>query len=265
MTKDNRVKNGKPAELRPSPGKNGGTGMAVRLVLCAAFAILGFLSISQYKSLLKTPEEKFVEGKTLDELSSDYITLYEKNTALTARYVQLSGDLSSLQAVREGDAALQNIFEDEKQAALRQAGLADVSGSGITVLIKPDTAAPITSNMLIQFINEIKAADALAVSVNGQRVVPLTEIRDTVSGFSVNGTAFSYDDPITIQALGSGVDMYGALQMVGGILDKWAQSSIDVHVDIVDNLTIPALGIEQQEKMDLSAYSETDVTPAPAS
>ena len=104
-------------------------------------------------------------------------------------------------------------------------------------------------------VNEIKAADALAISINDQRVVPMTEIRDTVSGFSVNGEAFSYEDPITILALGKGVDMYGALQMVGGILDKWEESRIDVHVDIVENLTIPALGEEQRADMDLSAYS----------
>ena len=83
----------------------------------------------------------------------------------------------------------------------------------------------------------------------------MTEIRDTVSGYSVNGIAFSYEDPITILALGKGVDMYGALQMVGGILDKWEQSRIDVHVDIVENLTIPALGEEQRAGMDVSAYS----------
>jgi len=122
-------------------------------------------------------------------------------------------------------------------------------------VITPDEEVPITSNMLIQFVNEVKAADAMAISINGQRVVPMTEIRDTVSGFSVNGEAFSYSSPITILARGKGVDMYGALQMVGGVLDKWAQSHIDVHVDIIDYLTVPALGLKQQETMDLSPFS----------
>lgn len=243
---------GKP-ESKPDKKQPGG--LAVRLLLCFSCLLLGFLAVSQYKSLQKTPEEKFIEGKTTDELSGDYITLFEKNEALQERYAKLTAEISDLEATRNGDTRLKDILQSERDAALRQAGLAPVTGGGISVVVTPSKDAPITSNMLIQFVNEIKAADALAISINDQRVVPMTEIRDTVSGYSVNGKAFSYEDPITILALGKGVDMYGALQMVGGILDKWEQSRIDVHVDIVENLTIPALGEEQKAGMDLTAYS----------
>ncbi len=237
------------------PERKGSRGLAAGLLLCISCLLLGFLAVSQYKSLQKTPEEKFVEGKTTDELSGDYITLFEKNEALQERYLKLTAEIADLEATRNGDTRLKDILQSEKDAALRQAGLAPVTGGGISVVVTPSEDARITSNMLIQFVNEIKAADALAISINDQRVVPMTEIRDTVSGYSVNGIAFSYEDPITILALGKGVDMYGALQMVGGILDKWEQSRIDVHVDIVENLTIPALGEEQRAGMDVSAYS----------
>jgi len=240
--------------------------LITRIVACLTCALLGFLVISQYNSLRKSPEEQFIEGKTTEELSVEYITLYNKNAALLERSDQLSNSVSELEAARNNDAELKAILLSEAVAAGKQAGLLDASGSGISVVITPDEAVSITSNMLIQFINEIKAADAMAVSLNGERVVAMTEIRDTVSGFSVNGEQFSYDSPITILALGSGVDMYGALQMVGGVLDKWEQSHIDVHVDILDNLTVPALGAKQQEEMDLSAFSSEKVstTPTPA-
>lgn len=236
----------------------------VRILLFLSCALLGFLAISQYKSLQKTPEEEFIEGKTIEELSSDYINLYNKNIALRDRNIKLTDDVSSLEAVRNGDIGLQVILQQELSAAKRQAGFDAVSGNGISVVITPDDEVPITSNMLIQFVNEIKSADALAISVNGQRVAAMTEIRDTVEGFSVNGELFSYDSPITILALGKGVDMYGALQMVGGVLDKWTQIHIDVHVDIVDNLYIPALGDKQQESMSLSGFPDIPVTPTPA-
>jgi len=237
-----------------------------RVVACLTCVLLGFLVISQYSSLRKTPEEQFIEGKTTEELSVEYITLYNKNIALLERGDQLANSVSELAAARNNDAELKAILLSEAEAAGKQAGLLDASGPGISVVITPDEAVPITSNMLIQFVNEIKAADALAISVNGERVVAMTEIRDTVSGFSVNGEQFSYDSRITILALGNGVDMYGALQMVGGVLDKWEQSHIDVHVDIVDNLTIPALGEKQQVEMDLSAFSveKVSTTPTPA-
>ena len=230
----------------------------VYLILFAACLLLGFLTASQYLSLRKSPEEKFVADKSIDELSSAYIALYQKNADLRARYETLSENVSDLQDSRNDEQKLAAVLQNERDTALRQAGLAAVTGGGITVTVNPDDSIPISANMLIQFINEIKAADASAISINDQRVVPMTEIRDTVNGYSVNGVYYSYDDSIRIQAIGSGVDMYGALQMVGGILDKWEQSHIDVHVDIVDNLTVPALGDQQRERMDLSLFAVSD-------
>ena len=232
----------------------------VRLVLCASCALLGFLAMSQYKSLQKTPEEKFVEGKTRAELASDYITLFEKHGALLKRNSELSAEVSSLEAAQDDEAGIMSVLRGEAQAVIRQAGLADVNSGGIRVIITPSEKFPVTSSMLIQFVNEIKAADASAIAVSGQRVVPMTEIRDTVSGFTVNGVPYSYDDPITIDAAGNGVDMYGALQMVGGILDKWEQSHIDVHVDIVNDMTVPALAEDIQARMDLSAYADVSAS-----
>lgn len=234
--------------------------MKIGIVMLFACALLGFLSISQYKSLNKTPEEKFVEGKTSDELAIDYLALYNKNVELKERSRTLSENARKLDAARNNDKDLETVLMEEQQTALRLAGLLGASGNGISVVITPDEEAPVTSNMLIQFVNEIKAADAHAISINDQRVVAMTEIRDTVIGFSVNGVSFSYDNPITIIALGDGVDMYSALQMIGGVLDKWTQSHIDVHVDIVDNLSVPAIAAWQEEAMNLLPFAVIDST-----
>ncbi len=260
---DAKEADAKEADAKEADAKETVNYFLVRLVLLLACLLLGFLAMSQYKSLQKTPEEKFIDGKTTSELSNDYITLYDKYTALLERNEQLTQNVSDLEAAKNGDTELQTILKGEAEEAGREAGILPVTGSGIIVVINPDKEVPITSNMLIQFVNEIKAADARAISVNDQRVVSMTEMRDTVSGFSVNGVQFSFDNPITIMAAGNGVGMYSALQMVGGVLDKWEQGHIDVHVDIKDNLTVPALGEEQQAKMDLSAFSVPQVTASP--
>jgi len=261
--KDDDVKNTESFSRNPTLQNTSGRAWRIRIVLFFACAFLGFLMISQYKSLIKTPEEKFVEGKTSDELALDYMSLYNKNIALADRNRALTENASKLEAASRNDKDLTSVLTEEDQDALRRAGLMEASGSGISVVIHPDKDVPITSNMLIQFINEVKAADASAISINNQRVVAMTEVRDTVLGFSVNGVTFYYDNPITIVALGNGVDMYGALQMIGGVLDKWTQDHIDVHVDIVDNLTVPALADWQADAMSLLPYADT-LTPTTA-
>jgi uncharacterized protein YlxW (UPF0749 family) len=234
----------------------------MRIFLLLACALLGFLAVSQYKSLTMTREERFVEGKSSDELALDYMALYNKNIELKDRNNILAQDIGELEAARNNDEDLEAILLQEEQATRKMAGLLGVSGGGISVLIAPDKDAPVTSNMMIQFVNEVKAADASAISVNGQRVVAMTEIRDNENGFTVNGVAFTYDDPISITAIGDGIEMYTALQMIGGVLDKWGQSHIDVHVDIGDNLSIPALALWQQEEMNLLPYADVIMIPS---
>lgn len=225
------------------------------IILFLACVALGAISILQYKSLQMTKEERFVNEKTTDELAADYITLYAKNLELTSRNQELIKAASDLTAAEYDEEELENIMSLESTEAKRSAGLLSVTGEGIDVTITPSNSVPITANMMIQFINEIKAAGASAIAINNQRVVPMTEIRDTYTGYTVNGESFFYEDIIRIRAIGSNVDLYQSLHMVGGILDKWEESNIDVHVDIVDNLIVPSLGDDQRERLDLLPFN----------
>lgn len=229
---------------------------AARVLPGIACAMLGFLIASQWLSLRFSAEEKFVMNKTYSELTEDYLTLQAKNQMLTERNFALTNTYGELEEIGQDTVKLEKILQEEALQAQRFAGLVSIEGCGIILVIAPDDAYPISSNMLIQMANELKAADASAISVNGQRLVSMSEIRDTVSGFSVNRVSFSYSEPITVAATGNGVDMYGALSMVGGLLDKWSESHIDVKADIVDNLTIPAIAKWQETYMDPDLLSE---------
>lgn len=226
---------------------------SIFFVVCA---VLGILVISQWMSLRLTPEEKLVEGKTISELKEDYVNLETKNRILLERNRELTDAVEELEEIGTDDKELEIILRQETSDARKLAGLETVTGDGILLTIEPDEEYPVSSNMLIQMVNELKAADAAAITVNGQRLVAMSEIRDTVSGFSVNRVSFSYRDPITIAALGDGVALFNALSMVGGILDKWEESHIDVSVDIADNLIMLPLAAWQIEYMNPGATRE---------
>ena len=141
------------------------------------------------------------------------------------------------------------------RASKRDAGFLSVYGEGIVITIDADRSVPVNSNMIIQLLNEIKASDAQAISINGQRCVAMTEVRDTVNGYTVNGTSFTYADDVIIMATGNSVNMYNALQMVGGVLDKWTEKGVDFHIEISESIAINAIDEETASRMDLSAYA----------
>lgn len=232
-----------------------------KVILFIVCAVLGILVISQWVSLRQTPEEKLVEGKTISELKEDYLNLEAKNRILLERNRELTSAFEELEEIGTDDKELERLLRQEASNARKLAGLETVTGGGIIITIEPDVAYPISSNMLIQMVNELKASDASAITVNGQRLVAMSEIRDTISGFSVNRVSFSYSDPIVIEALGKGVDLFNALSMVGGVLDKWEDSHIDVKVDIADNLIMPPLADWQIEYMDPVATGDAANMP----
>ena len=227
----------------------------IRILLCVSCLLLGFLAMSQYLSLIKTKEEIFVEGKTYDELAADYIVLLAKNESLQTRNSDLADELSRMKGAQNDDEDSSLILTDEMRASQREAGFLSVYGEGLVITIDADSAVTVNSNMIIQLLNEIKASDAQAIAINGQRCVAMTEVRDTVSGFTVNGASFSYADDVIIMATGNSVNMYNALQMVGGVLDKWTEKGVDFHIEISESIAINAIDEETASRMDLSAYT----------
>jgi uncharacterized protein YlxW (UPF0749 family) len=231
-----------------------------RLILFLACVLLGLITVLQYKSLRMTKEEKFIDGKTTSDLAADYIILHAKNQELLERNQLLTRSAADIYSAQNDEGELKVLMTKELQMTRKKAGLAEASGEGIEVTITPSESVPITANMMIQFINELKAAGAKAIAINDQRVVPMTEIRDTYTGYTVNGELFFYENAISIRAIGNNVDIYNSLRMVGGILDKWEESNIDVHVDIVDNLIVPALDSETAARMDLAVLADNGQT-----
>ena len=227
----------------------------IHLLLCVSCLLLGFLAMSQYLSLIKTKEEAFVEGKSYDELAADYIVLLAKNESLQTRNSDLADELSRMKGAQNDDEDAALVLTDEMRASKRDAGFLSVYGEGIVITIDADRSVPVNSNMIIQLLNEIKASDAQAISINGQRCVAMTEVRDTVNGYTVNGTSFTYADDVIIMATGNSVNMYNALQMVGGVLDKWTEKGVDFHIEISESIAINAIDEETASRMDLSAYA----------
>lgn len=215
-------------------------------VLCV---ILGVMIIAQWNVLQLTEDAEFVKGKNIEELRQDYIVLEDNNKFLLERVRVLERVFEDIQTTDYDQADLTALLESERDLLRRFSGMDSVSGEGIIIYIEVDDEFPISSNMLLQLVNELRASDALAIAVNGQRLTAQTEIRDTVTGFAVNRMSFSYAEPVVVTAIGDGVDLYNALSMIGGIIDRWTESHIDVSVDIVENLIVAGLADWQIEYM----------------
>lgn len=170
------------------------------------------------------------------------------------RIEDLSAQLKATQ--QERDALLEEVhdlrqkggsgkeFENIKMGA----GIVDLKGPGVMVTIDDSqkVAKPgenpnlyvIHDDDLLKIINELRAAGAEAISVNGQRLIATSEIRCAGPTLSVNNTR--YTPPYEILAIGDPKTLDNALKMRGGIVETLRFWGIQVAISKMEKVVVPA-------------------------
>jgi uncharacterized protein YlxW (UPF0749 family) len=168
----------------------------------------------------------------------------EEISKLRERTTQYENEMAS---ASEKTRLLNNALQEAKFLA----GLTPVEGPGIEVVLqdskkRPPANSPIDiENYIIhdsdlqRVVNELHAAGAEAVSINGQRIIATTAIRCVGPTIQVNGIALS--SPYVIQAIGDPDTLIGALNLPQGVLtDIQAIDPNMVKVTKKNNIQIPA-------------------------
>lgn len=148
---------------------------------------------------------------------------------------------------------LQGISGSEKSSMINDdmvmlAGAKAVEGPGIILTIEDSTQAVKKDNDpnlylvhdedLLKVINELKAAGAEAISINGQRLTANSEIRCAGPTVSVNNVRSA--PPFEIRAIGSTKDLENAINMRGGVADTLKVWGISLRMEAKESLWIPA-------------------------
>lgn len=179
--------------------------------------------------------------ENLGSMASLLLAAEKKNSQLEAYIQELRLQLASK---LKGQAELKTLVQELHQANVA-AGLTAVSGPGVIVtLTQPPQVAnggslfTIHDTDLLIVVNELRSAGAQAISINGQRLVATTEIRQAGSIFSINNTVAAA--PFTITAVGPPQTMQEALQISGGIADTLMAVGIGVKIQTESKVTVPA-------------------------
>lgn len=220
-------------------------GIWLRVVAAVVLMGLGFLFVVQVRAgrLLRAQPE--VPTRNIYALAT---LLRQEREARQALERQV-GDLQRKQAEYERATAegrtLAEAMSKELENLRMLAGLKAMRGPGISVLLQdaktqPSGSTPVvvTYQDLVSVINELWAAGAEAVAVNGQRVTATT-------GFGqVGGTAVvnlqRLSGPFTITAIGDSATLEGALNIRGGLVDGLRALGLSITVSRQADLTVPA-------------------------
>lgn len=130
-----------------------------------------------------------------------------------------------------------------------EAGLTAVTGPGVEVTLN-DSNAPVEPGEdpnlyvlhdidVLWVLNELRAAGAEALSINGQRVLATSEIRCTGPTILINKNQ-RLTPPFVISAIGNQDNLINSLKMRNGVIDRLQFFNIQVNVKKVSQIDIPA-------------------------
>jgi len=206
--------------------------------------ILGIMISWQYKSVNYNQNVSSVQNKRLEELKTELIALQKTNNELRARLQELQEENKAYENSRIGDNTLAENMKKQLETARIFAGLVDVKGKGVIVTLDNNGFASVADSDILEVVNELRAAGAQAISVNEERIVATTEIRqvgnfgDDSSYITINGV--KQKAPFVIKAISDPNDLDRALTMTGGVIEKLRDTyQIKVSIKKSDEIIIP--------------------------
>ena len=216
------------------------------LAVVAVCAVVGFLLAAQLRTVQLTGAADQATATRLETLQDLYNELTAERDGLADQVQQLQGEL----ALYRDQAASGQAGSEALRAELDQleitAGLTDVEGPGVSVILEDSSSSNLTGDEadylihdsdLLSVINELRSAGAEAISLNGERILATSEVRCTGAVVTVNGRR--YAAPYVIFAIGDKDTLYNALTMRSGVVDVLSQWGITVKVTASDLLLIP--------------------------
>lgn len=207
-------------------------------LLTAACLILGFIIALQFKSITESDKSNN-QTTTLSDYQAQIIALSDKVELLESENKDLEKKLSLIESGTNEEQIAK--LESELSEIKRFAGLTRVVGEGVHITVKfADEDKIQTAAAAIQMlINEIKAANAEAIAINGERLTAMSEVRVVNNYLVVNGK--TYTQPIDISVIGKQSSVNSTLEMPGGIVSI-LEKKYDANItwEDVSKINIPA-------------------------
>ncbi len=151
--------------------------------------IIGLMTAVQYNTL-NEPDAR--DTRDVWEVRQELSREKKLHSELLSEIGQLSGTLSKYEEA--ADQSPEKALAETVENLRKSAGLTETTGPGIEVAIEPSPEAValgqniegIAPDLLIRFVNEINRFNGLYVSIDGNRIVNTTAIRDINGRTTVN-------------------------------------------------------------------------------
>jgi len=189
-----------------------------QLVVALLLFSLGLGLAIQVRSTNTDDAETQLRGARQEDLVRILDEVDARQQRLQTEHQQLQQSLSTLQnsSQQAKEAQIQTLAKEQQLGVL--AGTVAATGPGIELTIK-DSGGKVQADMLLNTLEELRAAGAEAVQINDVRVVSDTWFSDATPGVvEIGGKPVS--QPYRFTVIGNAHDLDSALNIPGGVVQS---------------------------------------------
>ncbi|WP_431040992.1 DUF881 domain-containing protein [Streptomyces sp. P1-3] len=206
-----------------------------QLIVAVLLFVLGLGLAIQVRS---TTENSVLRGARQEDLVRILDELDNRTQRLEAEKERLEGQRRELETSSDQakEARKQTLQKEQQLGVL--AGTVAAQGPGIEFTIQ-DSENAVKADMLLDAIQELRAAGAEAIQVNDVRVVADTYFADAVDGVTVDGQKVT--QPYVFKVIGKPEDLEPALNIPGGVVQTLKKEQATVSVRREEKIVVDAL------------------------
>lgn len=201
-------------------------------IICVIFA---FVMTVQLRTVKET-DITLIENMREDELTEQAELWKQKYEETQSKIDEDNKKINEYKEKTANNQETTEVINDELSQVRTRLGTTDVEGQGIIINIKGTSDNAIVAEDLLKLVNELKLAGAEAISINGERIINLTEIVDVNSYIIINGNRTSA--PYEIKAIGNEQYLMSGLSAKGGYSDILKSKGKEITITQEKNVNI---------------------------
>ncbi|HCS72320.1 MAG TPA: hypothetical protein DIW17_00395 [Clostridiales bacterium] len=205
--------------------------------------ILGLMLAVQFKNVQNVGGN--VSLQRAQELTTQIQKLNQELQSQENLIKELEVRILEYEDAAQDEGKINDTMYQELERARILAGLTDLEGAGVIVTVdiipyqdwgEYGIVRNVYHEDLLMLVNELNAAGAEALDINGERIISTTEIRSAGDYIVINTNRYSV--PFEIKALGNPDTLEASLKLLGGVADTLGED-LEITIRREELIRIP--------------------------
>lgn len=196
------------------------------------------VALIQFKTVEKVNQTD-IENMRESELREQISTWKSKYEEVNEKLADTNSKIEEYNSKIESNEESSELLDEELKKSKLILGTTDVTGDGVVITLTDKQEHPIEASDLVELINELRFAGAEAISINGVRIINMTDIVD-IDTYILVKPSQRLVSPYIVKAIGNQTYLTSTLCLKdSGYIDRYNNSGKSVKLEKQRNIKIP--------------------------